>query len=46
MIIRKLFEFENAHIVRFCSSSRCKSSIHGQHYLVLENALFYFMAYY
>lgn len=34
MIIRKLFEFENAHIVRFCSSSRCKSSIHGHSYKV------------
>ncbi|MBZ7946542.1 6-carboxytetrahydropterin synthase [Campylobacter sp. RM10541] len=34
MIIRKLFEFENAHIVRFCSSKRCKSSIHGHSYKV------------
>lgn len=32
MIIRKMFEFENAHIVRFCSSKRCKSSIHGHSY--------------
>lgn len=41
MIIRKLFEFENAHIVRFCSSKRCKSSIHGHSYKVevlLESA--------
>ncbi|MBK1971923.1 6-pyruvoyl tetrahydropterin synthase family protein [Campylobacter sp. TTU-622] len=34
MIIRKEFEFENAHIVRFCSSKRCKSSIHGHSYKV------------
>lgn len=34
MIIRKLFEFENAHIVRFCSSKRCKNSIHGHSYKV------------
>ncbi|MCR6570994.1 6-carboxytetrahydropterin synthase [Campylobacter insulaenigrae] len=34
MIIRKLFEFENAHIVRFCSSKRCKTSIHGHSYKV------------
>lgn len=32
MIIRKLYEFENAHIVRFCSSKRCKYSIHGHSY--------------
>lgn len=32
MIIRKLFSFENAHIVRFCSSKRCKTSIHGHSY--------------
>ena len=32
MIIRKLFKFENAHIVRFCSSKRCKTSIHGHSY--------------
>lgn len=32
MIIRKIFEFENAHIVRFCSSKRCKTSIHGHSY--------------
>lgn len=34
MIIRKMFEFENAHIVRDCSSKRCKSSIHGHSYKV------------
>ncbi|ULO04179.1 6-carboxytetrahydropterin synthase [Campylobacter sp. RM12651] len=32
MRIGKLFEFENAHIVRFCSSKRCKTSIHGHSY--------------
>lgn len=32
MIIGKLFEFENAHIVRDCSSKRCKYSIHGHSY--------------
>lgn len=32
MIIRKLFKFENAHIVRGCSTVRCRSSIHGHSY--------------
>ncbi|MBR8462337.1 6-carboxytetrahydropterin synthase [Campylobacter sp. faydin G-24] len=32
MIIRKLFKFENAHIVRDCSSKRCRTSIHGHSY--------------
>lgn len=32
MIIRKMYKFENAHIVRFCSSRRCKTSIHGHSY--------------
>lgn len=32
MIIRKTFKFENAHIVRFCSSTRCRTSIHGHSY--------------
>lgn len=32
MIIRKLYDYENAHIVRFCSSKRCKESIHGHSY--------------
>lgn len=34
MIIRKLFKFEGAHIVRNCSSNRCKKSIHGHSYVV------------
>ncbi len=34
MIIRKLFKFENAHIVRRCTSNRCKNSIHGHSYKV------------
>lgn len=34
MIIRKLFRFEGAHIVRNCSSERCKKSIHGHSYVV------------
>jgi len=34
MIIRKLFKFEGAHIVRDCSSVRCKENIHGHSYIV------------
>ena len=34
MQIRKLFKFEGAHIVRNCSSLRCKKSIHGHSYIV------------
>lgn len=34
MLIRKQFKFEGAHIVRDCSSTRCKSSIHGHSYIV------------
>ena len=34
MIIRKLFKFEGAHIVRNCTSDRCKRSIHGHSYKV------------
>lgn len=34
MKIRKLFKFEGAHIVRDCSSDRCKKSIHGHSYKV------------
>lgn len=34
MKIRKLFKFEGAHIVRNCSSVRCKKSIHGHSYVV------------
>jgi 6-pyruvoyltetrahydropterin/6-carboxytetrahydropterin synthase len=32
MLIRKLYNFENAHIVRNCSSDRCRRSIHGHSY--------------
>ena len=34
MIIRKQFTFEGAHVVRNCSSDRCKKSIHGHSYIV------------
>jgi 6-pyruvoyltetrahydropterin/6-carboxytetrahydropterin synthase len=34
MIIRKLFRFEGAHVVRDCSSERCKKSIHGHSYII------------
>ncbi len=34
MIIRKLFKFENAHIVRNCTSRRCSRSMHGHSYKV------------
>ena len=34
MIIRKLFKFENAHIVRNCSTVRCSENIHGHSYRV------------
>lgn len=34
MIIRKLFKFENAHIVRGCTSHRCRASLHGHSYKV------------
>lgn len=34
MIIRKLFKFENAHVVRGCSSVKCRSSLHGHSYRV------------
>ena len=34
MLIRKLFKFESAHVVRDCSSIRCKQSIHGHSYIV------------
>ncbi|MFV0481478.1 MAG: 6-pyruvoyl trahydropterin synthase family protein [Campylobacteraceae bacterium] len=34
MIIRKMFKFENAHIVRNCSTKRCRTSIHGHSYKV------------
>lgn len=34
MIIRKLFKFNGQHIVRDCSSERCKYSIHSHSYIV------------
>lgn len=34
MIIRKIFKFEGAHIVRNCSSVKCRENIHGHSYLV------------
>jgi len=34
MLIRKLFKFENSHIVRGCSTIRCRSSLHGHSYKV------------
>lgn len=34
MLIRKKFSFENAHIVRNCTSDRCRRSIHGHSYKV------------
>lgn len=34
MRIRKLFKFENAHVVRNCTSERCSRSIHGHSYQV------------
>ncbi|NUT81020.1 6-pyruvoyl trahydropterin synthase family protein [Pseudomonas brassicacearum] len=34
MLIRKLFKFESAHIVRNCSSRRCSRSLHGHSYKI------------
>jgi len=34
MIIRKMFKFENAHVVRGCSTVKCRSSLHGHSYRV------------
>jgi 6-pyruvoyltetrahydropterin/6-carboxytetrahydropterin synthase len=34
MLIRKLFKFESAHVVRGCSTRRCSHSIHGHSYKV------------
>lgn len=34
MLIRKQFKFEGAHIVRNCSSQRCRENIHGHSYVV------------
>lgn len=34
MLIRKLFKFENAHIVRDCTTLRCSENIHGHSYKI------------
>ncbi len=34
MIIRKLFRFENAHVVRNCTTQRCRENLHGHSYKV------------
>ncbi len=34
MLIRKLFKFENAHIVRNCTTKRCSENIHGHSYKI------------
>lgn len=34
MLIRKQFKFEGAHVVRNCSSQRCRENIHGHSYIV------------
>ena len=34
MIIRKKYKFEAAHIVRNCTSQRCRENIHGHSYIV------------
>lgn len=34
MLIRKTFKFENAHIVRDCSTKRCSQNLHGHSYEV------------
>jgi len=34
MIVRKLYKFEGAHIVRNCYTDRCKFSLHGHSYKV------------
>lgn len=34
MLIRKTYKFENAHIVRDCTTSRCSQNIHGHSYEV------------
>lgn len=34
MIIRKIFKFENAHIVRGCTTQRCSQNMHGHSYKV------------
>jgi len=43
MRICKIYDFENAHIVRDCSSLRCRTSLHGHSYrceVVLSAAAF------
>ncbi|MDR1614123.1 MAG: 6-carboxytetrahydropterin synthase [Campylobacteraceae bacterium] len=34
MIIRKIFKFENTHIVRGCVTKKCRTSIHGHSYKI------------
>ena len=34
MIIRKKFKFEGSHVVRNCTSKRCRENIHGHSYIV------------
>lgn len=34
MVIRKKFKFCSGHIVRNCSSERCRKSMHGHNYIV------------
>lgn len=34
MIIRKLFKFEGSHVVRGCTSKKCRENIHGHSYKV------------
>src|SRR5476651_2381865 len=34
MLIRKVFKFESAHIVRGCSTRRCSRSLHGHSYKI------------
>ena len=34
MLIRKLFKFENAHIVRDCTTQHCSENIHGHSYKI------------
>jgi 6-pyruvoyltetrahydropterin/6-carboxytetrahydropterin synthase len=34
VIIRKMFKFENAHIVRNCTTQRCRENLHGHSYQV------------
>lgn len=34
MLIRKLFKFESAHVVRNCTTRRCSRSLHGHSYKV------------